>query len=121
MLRDIASSRVLVIRDEPFLLGTVRLGTKKPWAIDVSHFTLAGPALYLHDLAVEPTSQRRGVGRELIEAAAGVARDWPVGSIRLDAYDAAVGAAPFYVKCGFREVGHVTYRGVPLVYLERSL
>jgi len=121
VLREVTVSRVLVLRDKDLVLGTVRLSTKKPWAIDVSYFTPVGPVLYLHDLAVEPTSQRQGVGRELVEAAAEVARGWPARGVRLDAYHAAAGAAPFYVKCGFKEVGHVTYRGVPLVYLERLL
>jgi hypothetical protein len=36
------------------------------------------------------------VGRELIAAAVGVARGWPSQAIRLDAYESAAGAAPFY-------------------------
>jgi hypothetical protein len=28
----------------------------------------------------------------------------------MEAYDAAAGAGEFYSKCGFREVGRVTYR-----------
>jgi hypothetical protein len=50
-----------------------------------------------------------------------VARAWPVDAIRLDAYDGPAGAGPFYAKCGLREVGHVVYRGVPLVYFEQLL
>ena len=42
-------------------------------------------------------------------------------AIRLDAYDAEAGAGEFYVKCGFREVGRVAYRGVPLTYYERLI
>jgi hypothetical protein len=30
-------------------------------------------------------------------------------------------ARAFYAKCGYREVGRVTYRGTPLVYFERLL
>ena len=37
-------------------------------------------------------------------------------AIRLDAYDGAAGAGPFYQKCGFKKLGHAVYRGVPLVY-----
>jgi GNAT superfamily N-acetyltransferase len=78
-------------------------------------------ALYVHDLAVAPGAQRSGVGRLLMEVARVVARSWPADAIRLDAYDHAVGAGEFYVKCGFKEVGRVTYRGVPLVYFELLL
>jgi hypothetical protein len=50
-----------------------------------------------------------------------VARAWPSQAIRLDAYDADAGAGGFYAKCGFREVGRVTYRTVPLIYFELLL
>ena len=30
------------------------------------------------------------------------------------------GAGPFYEKCGFTEMGRVTYRITPLIYYERS-
>jgi GNAT superfamily N-acetyltransferase len=72
-------------------------------------------------MAVAPAVQRMGVGRALLEQAAAVAREWPGDAIRLDAYDAAAGAGGFYASCGYREVGRVTYRTVPLIYYERLL
>jgi len=100
------------------LVGTVRLATKKPWAIDLSYFTAVQRALYLHDLAVAPEMQRQGIGHRLMEEAKAVARAWPSQAIRLDAYDHPAGAGAFYRHCGFQEVGRVTYRSVPLVYFE---
>jgi len=100
------------------IIATLRLATKKPWAIDVEYFVNVRRPLYLHDMAVEPGLQRQGVGRSLIEKAKSVARKWPSAAIRLDAYDAEAGAGGFYAKCGFREVGRVTYRNTPLVYYE---
>ena len=78
------------------MLGTLRLATKKPWAIDVSYFTPANRVLYLHDLAVEPELQSQGVGTRLILAAQMHARQFGALAIRLDAYDDDAGAAPFY-------------------------
>ena len=72
-------------------------------------------------MAVDPVSQRQGVGRGLIEEAARVARAWPAEAIRLDAYDAPAGAGAFYRKCGFKDVGSVVYRSVPLLYFELIL
>ena len=69
-------------------------------------------------MAVAPTMQRKGVGRALLKHAAAVAREWPGDAIRLDAYDAAAGAGRFYARCGYREVGRVIYRTVPLIYYE---
>jgi GNAT superfamily N-acetyltransferase len=72
-------------------------------------------------MAVDPLVQRRGIGRRLVREAIAAGRAWPADAIRLDAYDAEAGAGPFYAKCGFREVGRVSYRGNPLVYFELLL
>jgi ribosomal protein S18 acetylase RimI-like enzyme len=121
VLRNIKTSRVLVMRDNQEIIGTLRLATKKPWAIDLSYFKSVSRPLYLHDMAVSPDRQRRGIGRRLVEEAKAVARAWPSEAIRLDAYDSDAGAGAFYAKCGFSEVGRKTYRGEPLVYFELML
>jgi GNAT superfamily N-acetyltransferase len=121
VLRAIKTSRVLVARSRGAIVATLTLATKKPWAIDVAYFEKVGRALYLHDMAVVPRMQRRGVGRQMLEEARSTAQSWPADAIRLDAYDAAAGAGRFYERCGFREVGRVTYRRTPLVYYELIL
>ena len=118
VLRDIPTSRVLVGWHGAELAGTLRLATKKPWAIDPKYFTSVRRPLYLLDMAVDPARQRQGIGRRLVEEAKAVARAWPADAIRLDAYQPPAGAGDFYGKCGFQEVGRVTYRGVPLIYFE---
>jgi GNAT superfamily N-acetyltransferase len=119
--RAIETSHVFVARDGSEIVGTLRLATKKPWAIDVTYFSSVRKALYLLDMAVAPDHQRRGIGRRLCDESAAVARAWPADAIRLDAYDGPAGAGGFYARCGFREVGRVVYRGVPLVYFELLL
>ena len=119
VLRALATSRLLVARRKSEVVGTVRVEAKKPWAIDVSYFAPVSKAVYLHDLAVAPEARGQGLGQLLVEEAVAVARAWPSDALRLDAYDHPAGAGPFYARCGFREVGKVTYRGVPLVYFER--
>ena len=121
VLRSIRTSCVLVARNGPGIIGTLRLATKKPWAIDLAYFTRVSRALYLHDMAVLPDLQGRGIGRRLIEEAKEVARAWPSDALRLDAYDHAAGAGVFYANCGFLKVGDKVYRGVPLVYYELVL
>jgi GNAT superfamily N-acetyltransferase len=116
--RDIGTSRVLVARTRGEITGTLRLATKKPWAIDPRYFTVVEQPVYLVDMAVAPARQRQGIGRQLLEEASTMARGWPAGAIRLDAYDHAAGAGDFYVRCGYRETGRVVYRGVPLIYFE---
>jgi GNAT superfamily N-acetyltransferase len=103
------------------IVATLRLATKKPWAIDTTYFTAVRRPLYLTSMAVRPRAQRKGVGRRLLQEAAAVARAWPADAIRLDAFDAAAGAAPFYAKCAFCEIAHVRYKKSPLVYFELLL
>ena len=113
--------RIRVGRERGRVVSSLRLQTKKPWAIDVSYFTPVRRALYLTGLVVDVKHQGSGVGRKALEDAVEAARAWPADAIRLDAYDAAVGAGDFYRRCGYVERGRVTYRGVPLVYFERLL
>jgi len=121
ILRGLKNSRVLVARNGNHIVATLRLATKKPWAIDARYFVSVRRPLYLTDMAVAPEMQRQGAGRRLLEESKAVARAWPGDAIRLDAYDADAGAGGFYARCGFREVGRVSYRGTPLVYFELLL
>jgi GNAT superfamily N-acetyltransferase len=102
-------------------VATFQLGTRKPWAIDVSYFSKSTRPLYLTAMAVDPDAQGNGVGRRCVEEILRIAREWPADAIRLDAYDASAGAGAFYAKCGFREVGRVIYRNNPLVYFEAEV
>ncbi len=107
-----------VRREGRRIIGALRLATKKPWAIDTSYFTAAVKPLYLTGMAVHPNLQRKGIGRLLLREAEAHALAWPADAIRLDAFDAAAGAGPFYAKCGYREVARVVYKKDPLVYFE---
>jgi GNAT superfamily N-acetyltransferase len=121
VLGGIRTSQVLVARLGTQIVATLRLQTKKPWAIDPRYFVPVARPLYLIDMAVEPTRQRQGIGRSLLARAEAAARAWPGDAIRLDAYEGPAGAAPFYAKCDYREVGRASYRGVRLVYFELLL
>jgi GNAT superfamily N-acetyltransferase len=118
VLLAMRTSRVFVAREGSSIIGTLRLTTKKPWAIDTGYFTACDKPLYLLAMAVTPDRQRQGLGRKLLEAAKEIARTWPADALRLDAYDAPAGAGPFYARCGFAIVGRTTYRKVPLIYYE---
>ena len=120
-LRSMRNGHVIVARNGTVLLGSLTLVTKKPWAIDPSFYVAVKRPLYLIDMTVDPFAQGQGIGRFLLEAADRAARAWPAQAIWLDAYDAPSGAGPFYLKCGYREVGRKEYRGVPLVYYEKLL
>jgi GNAT superfamily N-acetyltransferase len=104
------TSRVFVAREGSEIVATLRLATKKPWAIDTDYFTACRKPLYLLAMAVRPARQRQGIGRRCLEEAKRIARAWPAVAIRLDGYDADAGAGGFYARCSCTEVGRVSYR-----------
>jgi GNAT superfamily N-acetyltransferase len=116
--RQLDASCVLVARRDSEIIGTVRLTRALPWAIDSSAFTPVATALYVLGLAVAPHERGKGVGRFLMDAAKATARSESLEAVWLDAYEHAAGAGPFYLKCGFREVGRTKYRELPLIYYE---
>lgn len=110
--------KTLIARRGKSIVGTLRIATRKPWAIDVSYFTASQRPWYLTNMAVDPAHQGIGIGKRCVLEAVKLVREAGGDAVRLDAYDAAAGAGPFYEKCGFTERGRVTYRITPLVYYE---
>jgi GNAT superfamily N-acetyltransferase len=121
VLFSMRSSNVHVARSDTHLVATFALATRKPWAIDIRYFQPATRPLYLVNMAVAPDLQRQGLGRLCIQDAIRLARSRPADALRLDAYDAAAGAGPFYARTGFREVGRTSYKLTPLIYFEMQL
>jgi GNAT superfamily N-acetyltransferase len=118
---DLRQGKVLVARRGSAIVGTLKVTTRKPWAIDISYFTPGKHPWYLTNMAVEPKHQGKGIGKRCVLEAVRMVREWGGDAVRLDAYDAIAGAGPFYEKCGFREVGRATYRITPLIYYELSV
>jgi GNAT superfamily N-acetyltransferase len=117
-LHGMRTARVFVAREGSEIVATLRLTTKKPWAIDTSYFTAGRTALYLLGMAVAPGRQRCGIGRRCMEEARRLAKAWPADAIRLDAFAGEAGAGGFYARCGYTEMGRATYRNTPLIYYE---
>ena len=115
---DLKQGKVLVARRGASIVGTLKIGTRKPWAIDVSYFTMCKHPWYLTNMAVDPAHQGKGIGKRCVLEAVRLVKEWGGETVRLDAYDAVAGAGPFYEKCGFTEVGRVAYRLTPLIYYE---
>jgi GNAT superfamily N-acetyltransferase len=121
VLYAVRTSRVFMAQLGTEIVGTLRLGTKKPWAIDASYFSVCRRPLYLLAMAVAPVRQRQGIGRLCLAEALRIAKSWPADSIRLDAYDSKAGGGGFYARCGWTERGRNSYRGAPLIYYEYIL
>jgi GNAT superfamily N-acetyltransferase len=121
VLYAMRTSRVYVAREGAEIVATLRLATKKPWAIDTRYFSACARPLYLLAMAVAPERQRQGLGRMCLDNAMHIARKWPADALRLDAFDAEAGAGGFYARCGWAEVGRTSYRNTPLIYYELLL
>lgn len=119
VLFDLRNAILFVALQRGEAVASLKLATKKPWAIDLKYFPQVKQPLYLTAMAVAPEFQRQGVGRACLAEAVKIARRKKAGAIFLDAYDhPAAGAGPFYAKCGCRETGRAAYKGVPLIYYE---
>ncbi|HVY87926.1 MAG TPA: GNAT family N-acetyltransferase [Hyphomonadaceae bacterium] len=121
VLLGLKRGKVLIATRAGIIVGTLTLGTRKPWAIDTAYFTKVEKPVYLTSMAVHPKLQKQGVGRAMLEAAENSSRAWPGHAIRLDAFDADAGAGEFYSKCGYQERGRAVFKTVPLIYYERLL
>ena len=63
VLRSIKTSRVIIAKVGTEVIGSLRLATKKPWAIDLKYFVTVNRPLYLHDLAVASGFRNLGPAR----------------------------------------------------------
>ena len=116
----IRNDEVYVVRRRGRIVATVTRGLKKPWSSDRSLYPVRGKPAWLIDLAVDPTCQRRGIGRATVEAFVRRVRAAGADFVGLDAWDAPAGAGGFYRACGFRQVGRAAYRGTRLRYFLRQ-
>ena len=67
MLYAMRTSQVFVARDGTEIVATLRLTTKKPWAIATRYFSPCARPLCLLAMAVTPAKQRQGLGRKCLE------------------------------------------------------
>ena len=60
-------------------------------------------------LYVQPQSQRKGIGRELIRRAEGCAGEHRSEGLWLAAWEKNANALAFYDRVGYKDIGHATY------------
>jgi GNAT superfamily N-acetyltransferase len=100
--------------DEPPALGTLERYRRagRCWvAVDEGDlpaaYLLAEPvdgALHIEQVSVHPRAARRGVGRALLEHAAGRAREEGLTALTLTTFTEVPWNAPYYARLGFRPV-----------------
>lgn len=99
------------------ILGVVVLNTREePEYGELDGWSVPGPALALHKLAVDPAARGRGAASALLEFAAGLAGKRGLRSLRADTYALNAKMQGLFRKFGFRQVGEVRFPGRPLAF-----
>ncbi|HAX72330.1 MAG TPA: hypothetical protein DCY20_02265 [Firmicutes bacterium] len=103
MLRDINLGRTFIARKDGCLIATFSLKTKQ---LDPIQQTLRSPFLYLYKLALQPSQQRKGYGKQLIDYAATLAKDNEF-ELYLDCWSGNEKLKSFYRSVGFTDLGDI--------------
>lgn len=110
------TTELVLAREDGVLVALFRLDPARGFC-GVARFTEVERFVYLLEMAVHPSSMRRGIGRLCLEEAERRARAQGARAIRLDTNDDAIRAATFYVASGYCEV----LRYAQTIYFERLL
>lgn len=110
-----------VCMDEGRILGAFVLSIDPQGAYEKAAWSrqlAEGRYLVCHTLAAEPSVQRRGVGRRIVEYCVIYAKEHGFEAIRLDVVPENLPAKRLYEKCGFSYIGDVDLeRGIPEIPL----
>jgi ribosomal protein S18 acetylase RimI-like enzyme len=80
----------------------------------------AKPLVNIHDLAVQPKSRNRGLGRALLHAIDDYAKATGCCKVTLEVRENNIRARRLYREAGFGDVGSGT-EAMPTIFLEKSL
>jgi mannose-6-phosphate isomerase len=109
LTEDVAQGSIYVLEDEGELAAAFVInGDQDPQYKTLCWHFGVRPAV-LHRLVVDPTRQRRGVGRESMAHVMRLAREMGCDSLRLDTYLKNERALALYDGLGMRRVGQVSF------------
>jgi GNAT superfamily N-acetyltransferase len=122
LLREMKRRTFYVVVSGDVVVGSFKLSCTAPGFFDLARFAEPdAPATYLTGMAIDPDYQRQRIGRWCMSWIEPIARHDHSRAIRLDAYDHAAGAGPFYERCGYEQRGRLTFNGVNLLLYEKPL
>jgi ribosomal protein S18 acetylase RimI-like enzyme len=111
LLADARAKTLYVASDGLSLVGVLVLNDyQNPEYADVPWTLAAARVAVVHRLMIDPRLQRRGIARELMRFAEGLALELGFDVVRLDAFSANPRALRLYEALGYRDAGAVMFR-----------
>jgi ribosomal protein S18 acetylase RimI-like enzyme len=107
---DIDKLQLYLLEDAEHVCGIIAMNEdQQPEYKNVS-WKFPGKTLVVHRLAIEPSCQRKGYARMLMQFAHKLAKERHYENIRLDAFIHNPAAVALYEKLGYRKAGILTFR-----------
>lgn len=122
--RDLTNQSLYGIIEDDLVIGAVVIdGVQNEKYEKIRWHDHSGIAACIHRLAVQPQSQGKGIGKELLNFAEQQARSLGYTSIRLDVYSKNIEAVGMYTKNGYVNRGMINFplRKLPFYCLEKQL
>jgi ribosomal protein S18 acetylase RimI-like enzyme len=107
---DIKKQQLYLLEDGGHICGIIALNEVQEPEYKNVKWKFDGRALIVHRLAIEPSCQRKGLARMLMQFAHKFATEQGYEIIRLDAFIHNPAAVGLYEKLGYRKAGMVTFR-----------
>lgn len=98
------------------IVGCAVFNTDEEPAYAALPWTLPGPAMVIHKLAVDPAAQRQGVASALFAFCEALARAAGLHTLRVDTYSLNTRMQALILRQGFSPVGEVHFPVNPLPY-----
>ena len=122
VISDIVAQNVYLGMENGLLLGVISIDAiQSPEYAKIPWLYTEGKILVVHRLAVSPTAQKKGIGKQLMDFALSTAIEEDYTAIRLDAYSKNQRTLRFYENRGYHTRGEIyfPYREEPFFCYEK--
>ena len=107
---DIEKQQLYLLEEAGHICGIIAINEYQEPQYKSINWKFQGKTLVVHRLAIEPSCQRKGYARMLMQFAQKIAKEEHYENIRLDAFIHNPAAVALYEKLGYRTAGTVTFR-----------
>ncbi len=107
---DIDKQQLYLLEDDGHICGIIAINEVQEPEYKNVNWKFPGKTLVVHRLAIEPSYQRKGLAKMLMQFAHKVAIEQQYETIRLDAFIHNPASVALYERLGYRMAGTVTFR-----------